>query len=120
MWCQLWWCMASLFGRVGALQLCRRAVLTAPRRPVNVFATELGTQRHFLATSCTDHSGGDDSPPTKANQWVVFRTDTHGNRVVIQRLSDEREARQVAAQFEARGHKQAYWVARENGDSVDL
>jgi hypothetical protein len=48
------------------------------------------------------------SPP-----WVVWRQDDNGNRFVVSRHDTRDQAEAVAARFEARGHKQLYWVAEE-------
>ena len=53
--------------------------------------------------------------------WVVWRQDDNGNRYVVRRFpSDEActadarlRAEALAAEMEARGHKQTYWVAAD-------
>ncbi|MFG2911823.1 SPOR domain-containing protein [Kitasatospora sp. NPDC048298] len=40
----------------------------------------------------------------------VMRQDDNGNRFVVAKDLDPAEARRLAAEFEARGHKQMYWV----------
>lgn len=40
--------------------------------------------------------------------WSVWRRDDHGNEFEMARDLDEAEARRLAAQYEARGHKQSY------------
>uniref|UniRef100_A0A7S1G1Q8 Uncharacterized protein n=1 Tax=Bicosoecida sp. CB-2014 TaxID=1486930 RepID=A0A7S1G1Q8_9STRA len=67
-----------------------------------------------------DARGGAEPPQQAAGKWVVWRVDTHGNKVVMRRTESEEEALRVAREFEARGHKQAYWVTREGGDSIEL
>ncbi|MFE4971830.1 SPOR domain-containing protein [Kitasatospora sp. NPDC056651] len=42
--------------------------------------------------------------------YRVMRQDDNGNRFVVARDLDRAEARRLAAEFEARGHKQMYWV----------
>ena len=44
-------------------------------------------------------------PPLR---WRVFREDDHGHRFEVSRGHTEEEARRIAAEFEARGHKQSY------------
>ncbi|MEV4276363.1 hypothetical protein [Actinoplanes xinjiangensis] len=43
--------------------------------------------------------------------WVVWRQDDNGNRFVVTTRAVRAEAEEVAAEMEARGHKQLYWVA---------
>jgi hypothetical protein len=43
-------------------------------------------------------------------EWVVWRQDDNGNRFVVRRLESREEAENLAAELEARGHKQLYWV----------
>ncbi|MFB9316193.1 hypothetical protein [Cryptosporangium minutisporangium] len=44
-------------------------------------------------------------------RWAVWRQDDNGNRYEIVRKDSRAEAEALAAEFEARGHKQMYWVA---------
>ncbi|MEV7022924.1 SPOR domain-containing protein [Kitasatospora sp. NPDC093558] len=43
----------------------------------------------------------------------VMRQDDNGNRFVVARGLAKDEAERSAAEFEARGHKQLYWVEAE-------
>lgn len=43
--------------------------------------------------------------------WVLMRQDDNGNRVEMSRFAARAEAEAAAVEFEARGHKQLYWVA---------
>lgn len=43
-------------------------------------------------------------------RWVVWRQDDNGNRFVVARKASRAEADELAAEMEARGHKQLYWV----------
>jgi len=47
---------------------------------------------------------------TKGREWVVMRQDDNGNEAVVRRFPSEAEARGLAAEMEALGHKQMYWV----------
>jgi hypothetical protein len=40
--------------------------------------------------------------------WIVWRQDDNGNRFEVARHTSRE-----AAELEARGHKQAYWVAQK-------
>ncbi|MEU9044144.1 MULTISPECIES: SPOR domain-containing protein [unclassified Kitasatospora] len=42
--------------------------------------------------------------------YRVMRQDDNGNRFVVAGDLDRAEAQRLAAEFEARGHKQLYWV----------
>jgi hypothetical protein len=50
--------------------------------------------------------------------WVVWRQDDNGNRFVVTRRASRVEAEEVAAEMEARGHKQLYWVAAATGERL--
>lgn len=49
-----------------------------------------------------------------AATWVVWRQDDNGNRAIVSRHAGRAEAEQVAREFEARGHKQMYWVRKDD------
>ena len=53
---------------------------------------------------------------TTRGVWQVLRLDDNGNRFVVARCASEDEARRLADEFSARGHKQAYWVERDGED----
>jgi hypothetical protein len=46
------------------------------------------------------------------DRWRVVRQDDNGNVFVVAVVDNEVEARAIAAEFEARGHKQTYSVER--------
>lgn len=46
-------------------------------------------------------------------RWRVMRQDDNGNRFLVARELTREAAEALAAEFEARGHKQLYWVAAE-------
>lgn len=57
---------------------------------------------------------------TDANQrgpidetWTVWRQDDNGNHFAVKRGLSKHEAERLAAEFEARGHKQHYWIERD-------
>nr|HEX4312685.1 hypothetical protein [Kofleriaceae bacterium] len=50
------------------------------------------------------------SEPPRA--WRVVREDDNGNLYVVAETATELEARSIAADFEARAHKQTYYVER--------
>ncbi len=45
--------------------------------------------------------------------YRVMRQDDNGNRYLVAGDLAEAAAERLAAEFEARGHKQLYWVERE-------
>jgi hypothetical protein len=71
------------------------------------------------------HTGGPpllsqivDSPPAQATDappvdplWELWRQDDNGNRFLVSAGHSRAEADRLAADFEARGHKQMYWVS---------
>ena len=52
-----------------------------------------------------------DPPP--ATSWSVWRTDDTGNTFLVRDELTHKEALRLVAEFEARGHKQTYFVERE-------
>lgn len=48
--------------------------------------------------------------PSGATHWTVQRQDDNGNRFIVATGLTREQAEQLAASFEARGHKQLYWV----------
>jgi predicted dehydrogenase len=47
------------------------------------------------------------------DRWAVWRTDDTGNTFLVRDGLPEADARRVAAEFEARGHKQTYFVEKQ-------
>jgi len=50
-----------------------------------------------------------DSPSSDHN-WCLVRLDDNGNEFVVRRDLSRAAAEALAREFEARGHKQSYWV----------
>jgi hypothetical protein len=55
-------------------------------------------------------------------RYRVMRADDNGNEVEVTRVETREEAERIARDFEARGHKQMYWIepvdeARRHGPS---
>ncbi|WP_280290012.1 hypothetical protein [Pseudomonas sp. BN417] len=44
--------------------------------------------------------------------WCVKRLDDNGNEFVLRAGLTREEAERLAAEYQARGHKQSYWVSR--------
>jgi hypothetical protein len=57
----------------------------------------------------TDCDGTPPSAPVSAT-WIVMRQDDNGNRYEVARVTSRCEAESLRREFEARGHKQSYWV----------
>ncbi|QKW21391.1 hypothetical protein HUT16_22060 [Kitasatospora sp. NA04385] len=55
-----------------------------------------------------------DRPPPPGTAHRVMRQDDNGNRFLLARGLDRARAEALAAEFEARGHKQLYWVEPED------
>lgn len=49
------------------------------------------------------------SPPS----WELWRQDDNGNRVLMRVFQHEEDAIRERDAFEARGHKQTYWLQRQ-------
>jgi UDP-N-acetyl-2-amino-2-deoxyglucuronate dehydrogenase len=45
--------------------------------------------------------------------WAVWRTDDTGNTFLVRAGLTHEAAQQLAAEFEARGHKQTYFVEKQ-------
>ena len=72
-------------------------------------ATQTGaTQTGATQTGATQTAANQIAEP-KA-QWVVWRQDDNGNKAEVARRNSHAGATALAAQLEARGHKQMYWV----------
>ena len=56
--------------------------------------------------------------PSAEPMWVVRRQDDNGNRFVVQGGLSRKEAERLAAELEARGHKQIYWVELEQAEGT--
>ena len=46
--------------------------------------------------------------------WAVWRIDDNANTFVVRGGLDRAEAERLVVEFTARGHKQMYWVERED------
>ncbi len=47
---------------------------------------------------------------SRAPRWALWRQDDNGNRVLMRRFADLAEAEREQRAYEARGHKQTYWI----------
>ena len=57
---------------------------------------------------------------TPEKTWAVWRQDDNGNRFFMSGGHTKAKAEQIAREFEARGHKQFYWVEEEEPPRVQL
>jgi hypothetical protein len=57
----------------------------------------------------TDHDGTPLSAPVPVS-WTVMRQDDNGNRYELARVTSRCEAESLMRRYEARDHKQIYWV----------
>ena len=51
--------------------------------------------------------------------WRVMRVDDNANEFVVREGLSFADASALAAELEARGHKQAYWVSRADAPAAD-
>ena len=56
---------------------------------------------------------------SSGKHWCVWRLDDNGNEIRMRSHLTREEANSIAAQFTARGHKQTYWVSRQDPDASD-
>jgi len=54
-----------------------------------------------------------DQKPKQGNNWSVWRQGDDGNQFLIEDGLSEETAKQMVADFEARGHKQLYWTTQQ-------
>jgi uncharacterized protein YhfF len=47
---------------------------------------------------------------SRGRSWALFRQDEHGNRSLVVDTADRAEAERLLAEYEAKGHKQVYWI----------
>ena len=59
---------------------------------------------------CTNRDGVPVAAPAP-NTVIVMRTDDNGNDFELKRVTNHCEAVALVRDFEARGHKQTYWIA---------
>ncbi|WP_316526503.1 SPOR domain-containing protein [Kitasatospora brasiliensis] len=52
--------------------------------------------------------------------YRLMRQDDNGNRFLVAKGLDPAEARRLAAEFEARGHKQLYWAEPDGTERPEL
>jgi hypothetical protein len=55
------------------------------------------------------------TPDSPDDSWAVYRIDDNANVFRVRGGLTRAEADRLAAEFEARGHKQMYWVERDPG-----
>jgi hypothetical protein len=61
-------------------------------------------------------SSPDPTPACRSEgTWAIHRQDDNGNRFVMQTGLSREEAERLVTEFEARGHKQVYWIEAEQG-----
>lgn len=48
--------------------------------------------------------------PGESGEYCLMRQDDNGNRYAVAYFPDRDAAEKARAEFEARGHKQIYWV----------
>lgn len=64
-------------------------------------------------TGYRDHRPAPESAAAAtADVWCVMRVDDNGNEFIVRQDLDHAAAAALAAEFESRGHKQAYWIRR--------
>jgi len=53
---------------------------------------------------------------SQSRNWCLVRLDDNGNQFVVRADQTRAAAEALARQFEARGHKQSYWVRQQQPD----
>lgn len=53
------------------------------------------------------------SIPLRSTKWKIVRQDDTGNAFVIETGLEKEVAENKRAEFEARGHKQMYWIEED-------
>jgi len=78
-----------------------RSTSPSPRRALDTFVAEFRIEPHELLWIA------DDLSPLP---WGLWRVDDNANRVLMARFRERNSAEHVARVYEARGHKQTYYV----------
>ena len=52
-----------------------------------------------------------EGPVEVEHLWSVWRQDDNGNRFLISTGHTRAEAQRICEMFEAKGHKQTYWIS---------
>ena len=52
--------------------------------------------------------------PNGSGRYALHRLDDNGNEFVVKRCASRSEAGALRDEFEARGHKQTYWIVVED------
>ena len=52
----------------------------------------------------------DREPSSGVPRWALWRQDDNGNRVLMRRFAELADAEREQRAYEARGHKQTYWI----------
>lgn len=95
--------------------------LWVPAEDLDEFNRDLASNieviRHFVGPQFEGsldpetHLPAPDEGVTEGSRvWSVLRLDDNGNEYVVERRLGLEEALHLAAEFEARGHKQTYWA----------
>lgn len=53
-------------------------------------------------------------------RWYLKRLDANGNAFVMTTFDSEEEAKVVMAHYESKGHKQTYWVEKQEPEQRPL
>ena len=51
-----------------------------------------------------------DAEGAEAPRWALWRQDDNGNRELMRRFASRADAEREMRDYEARGHKQTYWI----------
>lgn len=84
---------------------------SADRRHVAFHLGFVGAERYVHP----EYEGRDEP-----DRWRVLRTDDNGNDYEVARVSSSCEASRIAEAYEARGHKQFYWIDEVSLGSASL
>lgn len=55
--------------------------------------------------------------PELSDAWLLWRVDDNGGQFLVSRHETRADAEEASQRFEARGHKQHYWVAKAGANS---
>ena len=82
----------------------------------NMIMPETGTTLLPTLPMSIDHNAaagrGEAKASAETRRWTVLRIDDNGNKFVVRGDLEERDAKEIVAEFEARGHKQVYWAEK--------
>lgn len=84
---------------------------------VGIGVCTLGTKCSYPEGHTGDHDYGWNACNKHPFQWLLHRQDDNGNQFLVETFTNADKAEAARKDFEAKGHKQLYWVEKTGGCS---